>query len=212
MSVTCNQLHQVLGALPRYRVPFDSSLMPRNGIYILFEEGEGAHSGDRIVRVGTHTGNNQLPSRLHQHFMTANKDRSIFRKNIGRALLEQRKDPYLAVWEIDFTTRASREQQGHLRNTDYQQALETEVTAYMQRAFSFTVIQIDDARDRLWLEAKIIATVAQCQECKASPLWLGKVSPKEKIRASSLWLVNELDSEPFTEPELSTFLQEKHLL
>jgi len=35
-----------------------------------------------------------MPSRLLQHFVMENKDRSIFRKNIGRALLARAGDPY----------------------------------------------------------------------------------------------------------------------
>ena len=46
---------------------------------------------DRIVRIGTHTGENQLRSRLMQHFVKENKNRSIFRKNIGRCFFEHRK-------------------------------------------------------------------------------------------------------------------------
>jgi len=69
------------------------------------KKGELAHSVDRIVRIGTHTGENQLCSRLFQHFLTENKDRSIFRKNIGRALLNKDKDLFLEKWEIDLTTR-----------------------------------------------------------------------------------------------------------
>ena len=38
----------------------------------------------------------------------APKDRSIFRKNIGRDLLNREKDPYLECWEADFTISAER--------------------------------------------------------------------------------------------------------
>jgi len=38
----------------------------------------------------------------------------------------------------------------------------------------------------------MISTVSLCEECQPSPEWLGKFSPKEKIRKSGLWLVNEL--------------------
>ena len=62
---------------------------------VLFETGELAHGADRIVWVGTHTGSNEMPSRLKQHFLKENKDRSIFRKNIGRALLNRRRTLYL---------------------------------------------------------------------------------------------------------------------
>ena len=53
---------------------------------------------DRIVRIGTHRGDNNLYNRLKEHFINENKDRSIFRKNIGRALLNKNQDSYLEIW------------------------------------------------------------------------------------------------------------------
>jgi len=47
---------------------------------------------------------------LYQHYhVNENKDRSIFRKNIGRALLDKNKDPYLKIWELDLTYRRNKE-------------------------------------------------------------------------------------------------------
>ena len=109
MSEKCKQLHQWFNNLERFSFPFDKRKIPRNGIYILFEKGETALGMDRIVRIGTHTGENKLRSRLKEHFINENKDRSVFRKNIGRALLNRVKDPFLAQWEIDLTSRGARE-------------------------------------------------------------------------------------------------------
>lgn len=83
------ELHQIFNKQKRYYFPFDDFIneIPKNGIYIIFEKGERYKNLDRIVRVGTHTGNNQLRSRLKQHFIKENKNRSIFRKNIGRCFL-----------------------------------------------------------------------------------------------------------------------------
>src|SRR5262245_29962296 len=75
----CDSLHEWANSLPAFRFPFDNNGIPLNGIYILFEKGEFAHGAKRIVRAGTHTGENQLRSRLRQHFLIENKDRSIFR-------------------------------------------------------------------------------------------------------------------------------------
>lgn len=85
MSENCNKIHQWFNRLPKFSFPFNEQEIPENGVYILFEKGEFAHDTDRIVRVGTHTGKNQLRSRLLQHFIKENKDRSIFRKHISRA-------------------------------------------------------------------------------------------------------------------------------
>jgi hypothetical protein len=64
MSEKCKQLHQWFNNLERISFPFDERKISRNGIYILFEKVETAHGMDRIVRIGTHTGKNQLKSRL----------------------------------------------------------------------------------------------------------------------------------------------------
>jgi hypothetical protein len=99
MHSFCGELHALFGGLERFTFDFPAGQISANGIYLLFEKGEPGHDTDRIVRVGTHTGDNQLPSRLRQHFCNENKDRSIFRKNIGRALLKRAGDPFLEQWE-----------------------------------------------------------------------------------------------------------------
>ena len=151
------------------------------------------------MRVGTHTGQNQLKSRLKQHFLTENKDRSIFRKNIGRCLLNKIHDPFLSKWELDLTPKLSKDKYSASIDATKLKAIEKEVSKYMQSNFSFVVLQIDDKNDRLELESKIISTVSLCRGCKPSKKWLGLYSPKEKIRESGLWLVNELYKQPLSE-------------
>ncbi|MEQ8154919.1 MAG: hypothetical protein ABRQ25_08575 [Clostridiaceae bacterium] len=56
MSEVCCKLHKMLRNLERFRFPFDKKSIPKNGVYILFEKNEYGHDGDRIVRIGTHTG------------------------------------------------------------------------------------------------------------------------------------------------------------
>ncbi len=194
MSI-CEALHVWANSLPVLRFPFDASRIPLNGIYVLFEQGEVAHGANRIVRVGTHTGNNQLPSRLCQHFLIENKDRSIFRKNIGRALLNRDNDPFLPVWELDRTSRIIRDQHGGI-DLDRQCAIEKVVSHYIREHFSFVVVRVDKKAERLGLESKMISTVSLCDACPPSAQWLGLYSPKKKIRESGLWLVNELYKEP----------------
>jgi len=124
MSKICKQIHHLFSKLQRHSFPFDENAIPKNGIYILFEKGETAHDTDRIVRIGTHTGDNQLRSRLKQHFVKENKDRSIFRKNIGRALLSKVNNSFLEQWEWDLTTRANKEKYIPLLNTQKQAEVE----------------------------------------------------------------------------------------
>ncbi len=201
-SNLCTDLTSWTNTLPLFHFPYDESNIPENGIYILFEKGETGHGSNRIVRIGTHTGNNQLRSRLRQHFLNSNKDRSIFRKNIGRCLLNKGRDPYLAIWEMDMTTKIARDTHGHKVDQGKQQHIEKEISDYMQKNFFFAVIQVDDKDKRLLLESKIISTVSHCKICTPSSKWLGLYSPKEKIKESGLWLVNELYKEPLTKKEL----------
>jgi hypothetical protein len=188
--------------MKKHSFPFNEQEIPENGIYILFEKGEFAHSTNRIVRIGTHTGNNQLRSRLFQHFLNENKDRSIFRKNIGRALLNKDKDAFLEQWEIDLTTKDAKNQYSDSIDFDKQKEIEKRVTKFIQDNFSFVVFQVDDKNKRLEIESKIISTVSLCDECKPSEQWLGNFSPKEKIRESGLWLVNELWKTPLSDKDM----------
>lgn len=169
---------------------------------MLFEKGESGHGGDRIVRVGTHTGRNQLRSRLQQHFLAENKDRSIFRKNIGRAILAKTNDPFLVSWERDLTTARARKAHGTEGYLARKHEVEQLVSRYIREHFSFAVVEITDAAERLELESKLISTVSLCEECGPSKTWLGKFSPKEKIRKSGLWLVNELYRTPLSALDL----------
>lgn len=202
MSEACNTLHHWFNAMGRHRFPFDENQIPLDGIYILFEKGEFAHNGDRIVRVGTHTGEGQLQSRLKQHFISENKDRSIFRKNIGRCLLNKEGDPFLNYWEIDLTTRNAKDKHAAAIDLDRQAVVESKVTKCIQENFSFVVFEVKEKERRLGLESKIISTVSLCDECLPSNNWLGLSSPKQKIRDSGLWLVNELYKEPLSDSDM----------
>lgn len=204
MSELCQEIHKLFKQQERHQFPFNEQKIPRNGIYILFEQGEMGHQGDRIVRIGTHTGDNQLRSRLKQHFIRENKDRSIFRKNIGRAILNQTQDPFLEHWELDLTTRAAKEKYQDIINFDKQAQIEKQVTSYIQNNFTFVVFEVISKAQRLELESRIISTVSWCDECFPSNTWLGAHSPKEKIRKSGLWLVNELYKQELSENDVVT--------
>jgi len=204
MSDICHKLHHLFSSLPKLGFPFEVNNIPQNGIYILFENGEIAHGVDRIVRIGTHTGNNQLRSRLKQHFITENKDRSIFRKNIGRALLKRDVDDFLEQWEIDLTTREAKQKHLGTISAEKLQKTEKRVTEYMQRNFRFITFSVADKADRLQWESKMISTVSSCEECRPSTNWLGFHSPKDRIIESGLWLVNELYKQPLSESDFET--------
>jgi len=204
MSKNCNTIHQWFNNLPKLGFPFDEQEIPENGIYILFENGEDAHGTSRIVRVGTHTGQNNLRSRLKEHFINEVKDRSIFRKNIGRCLLKD--DPFLSDWELTPLIREVRIKNPNI-DFDKQEKIEKEVSKVIRDNFSFSIISIEDKERRLELESKIISTISCCEECKPSQNWLGLSSPKEKIRESGLWLVNELWKTPLSDEEMGELKQ-----
>ena len=194
----CKQLHRWANRLPLFKFPFDESKIPEDGIYLLFQKRERAHGTNRIVRVGTHTGAGQLRSRLRQHFLMENKDRSIFRKNIGRCLLNKTKDPFLKWWEIDLTPKQARDLHGRRVDGIKKEKLEKEISKYLRDNFSFATVRVDDKKRRLALEAKLVSTLSLCGECKPSGAWLGRYSPLQKIRESGLWQVQGLYSAPLT--------------
>jgi len=118
-------------------------------------------------------------------------------------LLNRDKDPFLAQWEIDLTTRAAKDLYSSLIDHEKQHAVEKLVTEYIQSCFSFVVIAMQDKTMRLTLESGLLSSISLCRGCGPSKSWLGNFSPKEKIRQSGLWNVNELYKAP---------LDEKHLL
>ncbi len=127
-----------------------------------------------------------------------NKDRSIFRKNIGRCLLNKAGDPFLKWWEIDLTPRRARTLHGAKVDTAKKEKLEKKISNYLRGNFSFAVVRVDDKKRRLTLEAKLISTLSLCKECKPSVRWLGAHSPLLKIRESGLWQVQGLYGAPLT--------------
>lgn len=199
MSKECEKLHKIFNRMKRFKFPFDESKIPTNGIYILFEKNEFAHGGDRIVRIGTHTGQGNLRKRLKEHFINENKDRSIFRKNIGRCFLLN--DSFLRQWELTPLIRKVREAHPEI-DFNKQAEIERRISEYIQENFSFIVLNVENKEKRLELESKIISTISLCKECKPSENWLGLNSSKEKIRNSGLWLVNELNKTPLTLEEI----------
>ena len=57
IGIRSYQLHRLFQQIPRLKFPFSEDKIPSNGIYTRCEIGEVAHGTERIVRIGTHTGN-----------------------------------------------------------------------------------------------------------------------------------------------------------
>lgn len=206
------EIHKWFNTLERHSFPFNKNKIPNNGIYILFEKGEKFNSFDRIVRIGTHTGNNKLFSRLKEHFLNENKDRSIFRKNIGRAFLNREKNPFLEYWEMDLTSKKARQELEHKVDLNLKNITENKVSNYIQNNFSFATFQVNEKNKRMYFEKKLISTISLCSESNPSRDWLGNFSTKEKISKSGLWQVNELWKDSISDlemEELSSILKAK---
>ena len=173
----------------------------------------------RIVRIGTHM-EGSFSSRISEHFLLNEaakmmnftisnpkpSDRSIFRKNIGRALLNKENDYYQKIWEIDFKTRENCNNYGIMRNIQKEKEIESAITKILREKFSFRFIPLEaqgqEKRiERSGIEGKLIGTIASCNLCKASDNWLGKYSPIPQIRNGKLWLSQHLNSPGLSKQE-----------
>jgi len=203
----CEEIHNTVAKLKIYKFPFNLEEIYMNGIYVLFEKYEEAHGTARIVRIGTHTGDDNLPVRLKEHFMKENKDRSIFRKNIGRALINKNQYTCLDIWNKDYTSGKNKMEYNKLFESQKEniKSVEEDVSKYMRQFFSFVIIKITDRNERLKYESKLIGTISNCKECNPSANWLGRFSPQIKIKESGLWLTQHLYKNPFSYQEWEEF-------
>ena len=155
MSNECCWLHEKLELLPLFKFPFNLKELPNNGIYFFYERNEDAMHippnldglekiSQRIVRIGTHKKDN-FRSRISGHFLLNESimnfsytkpkpsDRSIFRKNIGRALLNKYNDDYLEIWNIDFTSKNKRELNSFKRDIKKEKEIELNISKIMRK-------------------------------------------------------------------------------
>lgn len=134
--MNCADLHKIInrGWKFHYGSEFTDILkiIPRNGIYIMFEKSEIGDDGNRIVYIGINK-EGSLPNRLIKHFK-GNIRNSRLRKHIGDCLLKR----------------------------DNLLDLEKEISEYIQTNMSFILIQVQDIIKRKELEKMLIGTVARC--------------------------------------------------
>lgn len=198
ISNMCEELHCMFNAVPRYSCADAGKIPFNNGIYIVFEAGETFGSWNRIVRIGTHTSKDRLKGRLRDHFSRENKDGSIFRKNVGKAILNRINHTYLPIWSLD----TSKPENRIFIDFELQREIEKEVSKYLEQNFSFAVFPVEDNQLRLRLEEGIIATLHQNVNFKASGNWLGNYSPEGQIRSGGMWLKNGLGAQSLTDLEM----------
>jgi hypothetical protein len=197
----CTRLHKLVNDLPRHSFADLSGLFPTDGVYFLFESGETGHGRERIVYVGGHTGKDNLEPRLREH-LRPNKDRSIFRKHIGRAILQQSNDPYLDVWNIDCTTKKAREDRGHQIDKVKQAAIENAVTQRIETNFFVAVLGTNASVDARKFRESCIGTVSSCTNCNPTKDWLGRHADP-RIALSGLWQIQHLYGNGFADTILA---------
>jgi len=190
-------LHRLFERLPRYEWRDIDAIPFENGIAIVYERGETYRGLARVVRVDAHTAPGQLKQRLMDHFDRENRNASTFRKDIGSALLNRAKDPYLDIWSLDTFRQSDRDRED--ARTAAQ--MERDVSAYMRVNLSFSVIPVAAVDSRLRLGEAIVATLRQAKDFAPSDGWLGHYSPELEIRASGLWQKRALDAVPLTADE-----------
>ncbi len=205
MSEACDILHRWANTLPRLNSSHAEGSIPENGIYLVFENGEMAHGGDRIVRVGTHTGDGNLAKRVYEHLYKPNKDRSIFRKHIGRCLLAG--NPFLEQWNFDLTSKANKLKYADLVDQSRQQEIELQVTDYISQNLTFVVIPVEGKNRRLELEEALLATISSCTDCGPSKNWLGLKHQAAVIR-KGLWNVQGFGGRPLTVAEVQSLAEQ----
>ena len=203
------KLHLLFNSLKRINYPYEgvTNFIPNNGIYIMFERNERFNNLDRIVRIGTHNKDKGLILRLNEHYLKANKDRSIFRKNIGRCFINIENKDYLKIWDKDSTSKEDKIKNVKIKDFDYELYIEDKISKYIQNNISFVTIEIDDLKSRVFWEKKLISTIAQYNNVTISENWLGKKSPKEKIRKYGLWQVNNLMNKTISSYEYKELLK-----
>jgi hypothetical protein len=196
----CEQLHRYFNSFKRPDCKAIKGLGFRNGIYVMFEKNERYKELDRIVRVGTHNKDERLLERLRDHYFHPNKDGSIFRKNIGKAILNKRNDPYLEKWTLN---SSKPEIKSKLTENELitQKKIEIEVSEYIQNNITFICFEVVKETDRLRMEEGIIAALYQERSFRGSFGWLGLYSPEKLIHDSGLWLKQGLDAKPLTPKE-----------
>lgn len=169
--INLDKLCELLRTNTRYDGQSDFNSIPLNGVYVMYERGELTPDGkERIVRVGINEQQDCLRERIRSHYKGTIR-RSVFRKHIGSSLSIKNGSP----------------------------VTESQISEYIQKNISFTVIEESDKSIREQLEKMLIATIANDPQTSPSANWLGKYCTSPKISHEKLWNVNFLCEKPLTE-------------
>lgn len=181
---------------------------PKRGVYFLFAHDEYRDTDDqhRLTRIGTHAVSSgsgaSLWSRLRAHRGAnsgtyaggGNHRGSVFRKHIGKALIERHnlhaEYPY---WGDGSSADPNRRLNEH--------DLERQVSDHI-RDLPFLWIDVDDEpgpdSDRAYIEQNAIALVSNFEKDgldRRNSDWVGAESPRQEIRNSGLWNINHVNGD-----------------
>lgn len=202
---TYDKLTAIFNNMTKHRFPYNEMEIKKNGIYIMFENGERHNEFDRVVRIGSHTGVNRLLERIDEHYIGNDHRDSIFRKHLGRCFLTlYKKTDYIKTWDLKIKKREDKVK--HIDKIDWniEQIIEDKITSYIKDNFSFIVIpNLTDETKRLRLEAGLIAIFAQFDNKQISETWIGRCHPDVKILKSGLWNIHDINNKPLNDEEIN---------
>jgi hypothetical protein len=204
-----HKLHVLANSLTRYYFSeLDKLESIENGIYLLFEKGEKYENYDRIVRVGSHPSQGRFNERLQEHLLK-NHRKSIVRKHIGRCFLNKANDDYIRIWNLTSKKVKKGSEGEKLLIQEKEREIEQKVSEYLKN-FSIVVIpNLDIAKRRIELEAKLIATLNLSSYKHISDNWFGKYHPNSKISKSGLWNIQHLNDTDYISETDFEFLKHK---
>ena len=135
---------------------------------------------------------------------------SIFRKNIGRAMLnKEQKIELLKYWNI----KMSKPENKKYFNNELQlecRSLENKITNYLCANMEFVVFNLEKAEDRLRYEEAIIATLHKSKDFKASENWLGNYVPtnikNNHVVDSRMWISQGINAKELTDAEFQRLM------
>jgi len=185
-------IHIYFNSLERFTYPYDKKksekITGKNGLYVLFENGENYNQFYRIVRIGSHDADNRLIERLRDHFLSKRQRKSIFRKHIGRCYLNKKNDKYIDTWNKPFNKIVDKKRYKYIVDLKYEEQYEDLVSEYIRTNLSFSIIpKVYKKSERDRIEEGLIATLAQSDLKTSSINWLGNDHQDRKIRLSKIW-------------------------
>lgn len=202
------RIHEAVSKLPRYRFDDSTEINVKNGLLVVFEDGEKYGEYDRIVYVGINKKSGRLPGRV-QEFISGKKDGVVLRKYIGEALLLRDKDPYVRIWAKDASSPEKLRRIGTFYDPKKEAATEIRVSSYLKEHMSFSVIEINNSKNRTLAQNGLVTTLKDAySQYPISTTWLGRYNPDLKIRTNALWMKGNDQARPFSGEELGYFLNE----